>query len=381
MHATHCVSAALLITACISDIAHATDVAVCTDHGRFVIELADAQAPKHVENFLRYVDMAYYSGTVFHRAIQGYVVQAGGLDRKLRTRPTLPPIENESRNRLSNLRTSVAAARESDPASATSQFFVNIEDNTKLDASKELGYTVFGRIKEGIQVLDRISRLPTGRADPLPRDVPAPLPVILSIARLDASGLDNLPAENRGAAIKEHIAAAAAAEDHALTLRWVEQYRATCDGSEPQIALIEARAALASDLRPRAVFVLQEYFARTPASDPSYAEATALYRSIVPEARPGSEFAAECTTPPTPVVPDGMQASTEDMVAAQTKVHSFVADGQAYLACLTKIIEGRKRTAEQRSAATEEHNRWVGVMEQAADEFNEQLRLFKTKSD
>ena len=126
---------------------------------------------------------------VFHRVIKGYIVQAGGVDRKLRTRPTLPPVENESRNGLSNLRSSVAAARGQDADSATSQFFVNIEDNTRLDASKEPGYTVFGRVKESLPVVDRISGLPTSAVEPFPRDVPTPLPVILSIARLDAGVL------------------------------------------------------------------------------------------------------------------------------------------------------------------------------------------------
>src|SRR5690348_6649670 len=82
-------------------VAHATDVAVCTDRGRAVIELADTQAPQHVANFLKYVDMGYYSGMVFHRVKPGFVVQGGGVDRQLRSRPTLPPVPNESNNGLS----------------------------------------------------------------------------------------------------------------------------------------------------------------------------------------------------------------------------------------------------------------------------------------
>src|SRR5690606_33633193 len=196
--------------------------AVCTDRGRFVIELAEAQSPAHVDNFLRYVDMAYYSGTVFHRVVRDYVVQGGGVDRELRTRPTLPPVQNESHNGLSNLRSTVAAARTGDPDSATSQFFVNLGDNTRLDASDgEPGYTIFGRIKDGMRLLDEIGSLPTGRADPFSRDVPKPPPVIFSMARLDAAALDALPQEDRGAHIKERILAADAAEDHAAALDWI----------------------------------------------------------------------------------------------------------------------------------------------------------------
>src|SRR5262250_1196638 len=105
-------------------VARATEVAVCTDHGRFVIDLADREAPKQVENFLRYVDMGFYSGTVFHRVIPGIVVQGGGADRKLRPRPTLPPVANESRNGLRNERGAVAAARGEGADTATSQLFV-----------------------------------------------------------------------------------------------------------------------------------------------------------------------------------------------------------------------------------------------------------------
>ena len=140
--------------------AYATDVAVCTDRGRAVLELADTQAPLQVANFLKYVDMGYYSGLVFHRVKAGFVVQGGGVDRQLHGRPTLPPVANESSNGLSNRRGTVAAARTEDPNSAAAQFFVNLEDNPALDGGAKPGYTVFGRVKEGFAVFDQISRLP-----------------------------------------------------------------------------------------------------------------------------------------------------------------------------------------------------------------------------
>lgn len=380
MSAARRLPAALLLAVC-AGTTHATEVAVCTDQGRFVIELADAQSPKHVENFLRYVDMAYYSGTVFHRVVPGYVVQAGGVDRKLRTRPTLAPVENESSNGLSNFRSTVAAARSQDPDSATSQFFVNLEDNTRLDASAELGYTVFGRIKDGLPLLDRFSHLPTGAAGPFSRDVPMPLPVIFSVARLDAATLDTLPLEDREALIKQRVSTAAAAGEHGTALDWIEHYRAICGEADPEIAIREAQAAIATDRTARAVFVLQEYFAVTSPSDPSYPDAVALYRTLVPENRPDPQLAQECGLPDAPPVADGAQASEDEMAAAQASVRTFVAAGQRYLACLTRIIDGRRRRPEQRNAATEEHNRMVNEMERMAAEFNEQLRIFKARGD
>ncbi len=285
MRLSHTYSAACLTFVC-STAAFATDVAMCTDQGRVVIELADAQSPKHVQNFLAYVDTAHYSGTVFHRVHREpglAIVQGGGFDRQLRGRRPLPPVENESRNGLSNVRGSVAAARTADPHSATSQFYVNLEDNTALDAGAEFGYTVFGRVTEGIQVLDEISRLPTGASGPFQSDVPTPLVAVSSLARLDTAALEALPTENREAAIKLEITNAAAAGDYRKALQWIEHYRASCGTFDPQISVIEADAALKASNRERARYVLEDYLAVAGEDDANYQEAVALYRTAVPE--------------------------------------------------------------------------------------------------
>jgi cyclophilin family peptidyl-prolyl cis-trans isomerase len=358
----------------------ATEVAVCTDQGRFVIELADEQSPKHVENFLRYVDMSYYSGKVFHRVMPGFVVQGGGLDRQLRGRPTLPPVANESRNGLSNVRGSVSAARTADPDSATSQFFVNLEDNTALDAGASVGYTVFGRVKEGIQVVDQISRLPTGASGPLRADVPMPLVVIKSVARLDEAALAALPEEGRDAAIKQRISEAATAQDYAEALRWITHYRAICGPDDAAISVTEAQAALAMDDERRAVFVLEEYFVTTGRDDPTYDDAVALYGSAVPEnQQSAAQLADDCVPAAPPSIPDGTAATMEQMVAGQAQVKEFVAAGEVYLACLSKVIDDEERSAEDRNAAIGEHNRMVAAMEQTASDFNAQIRAFRAK--
>jgi peptidyl-prolyl cis-trans isomerase A (cyclophilin A) len=360
--------------------AHATEVAVCTDVGRAVLELADTQAPLHVANFLRYVDMGYYSGTVFHRVVPKFVVQGGGVDRQLRSRPTLAPIKNESSNGLSNLRGSVAAARSGDPDSHTSQFFVNLEDHPALDAGKKPGYTVFARVKEGIGVFDEIGRLPTGGAGPFKADVPTPLVAIRSIARLDEAALAELPAENREAVLKERIMAAAASGNHGAALELVERYRALCGAADPEIALVEAAAALANDDRARGVFVLQEYFATTAPTDATYARATELYRQAVPDSPQGAARLIDgCEPPEAPIPPDGATATIEDMLAGQDRAKEFVAAAELYLACLAKVIDDPDRAVADRSAATAEHNRTVGAMERTAAAFNEQIRRFKER--
>jgi cyclophilin family peptidyl-prolyl cis-trans isomerase len=362
--------------------AHATEVAVCTDHGRFVIELADREAPKHVENFLRYVDTGFYTGTVFHRVILGLVVQGGGADRKLHGRPTLPPVVNESSNGLKNQRGTVAAARGEGADTATSQFFVNLKDNADFDRAP--GYTVFGRVRQGLDVVDSIGRLPTGTMGPL-KDVPMPLVVIQSIGRLDEDELAAIPEAGREAALKDRIDAAMAAEDYDAARRWISVYRAACAAPDANIAVDEARAALAGGDPTRARLVLEEYFATHSQGDPTYEDAVVLYRSATPEQAAQSGEAGQsppvgdCKVPAPPEIPDGASASTEQMVAGQTRVKAFVADGQAYLKCIDGVADDKDRATTDRNAAIGEHNRMVGELERSAADINDQLHAFKTR--
>jgi cyclophilin family peptidyl-prolyl cis-trans isomerase len=140
-------------------------VVVDTSLGSFTIELFQDKAPVSVENFLQYVREGFYAGTIFHRVVAGYVVQGGGYTPDLREKPTRPPIQNEATNGLSNQRGTVAMARTRTVRSGTSQFFVNVVDNRRLDhtgyAPDDFGYAVFGRVVEGMDVVDRISKVPT----------------------------------------------------------------------------------------------------------------------------------------------------------------------------------------------------------------------------
>jgi peptidyl-prolyl cis-trans isomerase B (cyclophilin B) len=137
-----------------------------TNHGKIKLELDAARAPKTVANFLDYVRAGHFDSTLFHRVIDGFMIQGGGLTADLRQKPTRAPIENEARNGLKNLRYSVAMARTGDPHSATAQFFINVADNDFLDHrapdANGWGYCVFGRVVEGSDVVDRIKGVPTG---------------------------------------------------------------------------------------------------------------------------------------------------------------------------------------------------------------------------
>ena len=162
-------------------------VLVTTNHGKFVIALDPAHAPKSVENFLRYVDAKHYDGTIFHRVISTFMVQGGGFDQKLDKKPVNAPIKNEADNGLKNKRGTVAMARTSDPHSATSQFFVNVTDTAFLEhQAKEAtgwGYTVFGTVIEGMEVVDKIKAVKTGASGPFSKDCPVEAVVISSVMR------------------------------------------------------------------------------------------------------------------------------------------------------------------------------------------------------
>ncbi|WP_337877998.1 peptidylprolyl isomerase [Caldimonas sp.] len=164
----------------------AQTVRLSTTHGDIVIQLDAAQAPKTVENFLGYVRAGHYDGTIFHRVIDGFMIQGGGFTPDMVQKPTRAPIPLESRNGLSNLRGTIAMARTMDPNSATAQFFINVKDNPFLDAANapdRQGYAVFGRVVAGMDVVDKIKAVRTTNKGPH-QNVPVE-PVIIRHATVE----------------------------------------------------------------------------------------------------------------------------------------------------------------------------------------------------
>ena len=142
---------------------HAQKVKLATSAGDIVIELDAAKAPKTVDNFVQYVKAGHYNGTVFHRVIDSFMIQGGGMTADMKEKSTRAPIPLESRNGLPNARGTIAMARTSDPNSATAQFFINVKDNDNLNAAAgKDGYAVFGKVVAGMDVVDKIRVVPTG---------------------------------------------------------------------------------------------------------------------------------------------------------------------------------------------------------------------------
>jgi peptidyl-prolyl cis-trans isomerase B (cyclophilin B) len=167
-----------------------SSVALDTNHGRIVLELFAAEAPETVRNFLDYVAAGFYDGTLFHRVIPGFMIQGGGFDREQRQKPTRASIRNEADNGVGNRRGTVAMARTGDPHSATAQFFINLKDNSFLDHSGKTaqgwGYTVFGKVVEGMEVVDRIAQVRTSQGR-ISEAVPAEAVVIEKAAAVAES--------------------------------------------------------------------------------------------------------------------------------------------------------------------------------------------------
>lgn len=159
-------------------------IVVETSMGTFKAELFEDKAPLTVKNFVHYLGHKHYDGLIFHRVISDFMVQGGGFEPGMKSKKPHPPVKNESTNGLSNVRGTLAMARTSDPDSATSQFFVNVVDNKFLDGSaSKPGYTVFGKVTEGMDVVDKIKAVKTGTVQGF-QNVPVTDVVIKSI-RLD----------------------------------------------------------------------------------------------------------------------------------------------------------------------------------------------------
>ena len=160
-----------------------------TSLGNFTIELFTKEAPVSSENFLQYVDEKHFDGTIFHRVIPGFMIQGGGMEAGLSQKETRDPIKNEATNGLKNSRGTLSMARTNDINSATSQFFVNLKDNDFLNHQpgppSAYGYAVFGKVTEGMDVVDKIAKVKTGTRRPH-ADVPVEDVVITSVRRVEA---------------------------------------------------------------------------------------------------------------------------------------------------------------------------------------------------
>ncbi len=177
---------AILLTTSSTLLAGSVNIIMETSKGNIGLALDQDKAPATVTNFMQYVDEGYYNNTIFHRVIKGFMIQGGGFTADMNKKDTRKPVKNEAKNELKNVRGSIAMARTNDPHSATSQFFINHKDNSNLDypSFDGWGYTVFGKVTSGMDVVDSIANSPTGVKNGR-RDVPVETITIKSVKRLN----------------------------------------------------------------------------------------------------------------------------------------------------------------------------------------------------
>jgi cyclophilin family peptidyl-prolyl cis-trans isomerase len=365
--------------------ADATDVAVCTDLGNFTIELFDEESPAHAANFLAYVDRGFYTGTVFHRVISGFMAQGGGYTRQFRSKVTLDPVMNESKNGIRNDRGTVAAARTNDPHSATSQFYVNLENNAPLNASGDgWGYSVFGRVSDGMEVIDNLAALPTGGAGPFPTDVTDPLVAMTSMARVVEDRYPNMSTAERHAALLDDIDSAFASSNNEDAAMHLGEYRAACGELGPDLLFIEARVLTSLGRNAHAIESLGEYLRVADTTSETYLEALSLSRELTPEVAVErtvtlqrlDELTADCEFPDAPEIPNAASATMELMVATQGNVQAYMEGSTEALECLEDIVDDDDYSEEDRELVVAAYNSEVSAQEALAARWNEQRELF-----
>lgn len=365
-----------------SPAALAVDVRVCTDRGAIDVALEDQRAPLHTANFLRHAESGFYSGTVIHHVVPGSMVQGGRFDRSFERRDGGDPVVNESANGLSNLRGTIAAARGEDPNSATSQFFFNLSDNSHLDPTATApGYTVFGRVTAGLDVLDGIASMPTRQTGDLTA-IPDPVVVIRSVIALDRSPVFGVTIEPDPVALAANFDAADARGDASGVLDAADALRQSCIVLDTSQYVAEAQAAIELGRMDRARFVLESLMAEANPFDPVFRTAENLYRSLTGtggatefvSSRDIDELIGHCRQPAAPTVPSGRFTEQSVLATVGNEVRRYRQLGELYLTCVSQRLGRGDLDPTETAAAIDRHNEMVVEMTGVMVRFNRAVR-------
>jgi cyclophilin family peptidyl-prolyl cis-trans isomerase len=372
-----CTAAAVL--SIVSPAAFAVDLRICTTRGAIDVELDERRAPLHAANFVRYAESGFYDGTILHRAVPGSMVQGGSYNLALERRAPGNPVANEAGNGLSNRRGTIAASRSEDPNSATSQFFFNLSDNTHLDARPgAAGFTVFGRVTAGLEVLDAVASLPTGRAGTLD-EVPRPLVAVEAVTILDRAPVFGISVEPDPRTLEADFEQARSRGDAAGILRAVDALRQSCIDLDASQRLAEVEAADTLGLTERSRYARERYMTMANAAGPSLPVARQLPGAL-PEQAPTRDIealVAHCRRPVAPSVPDGRFTELATMQAVEGAVLRFRQLGEQYLDCVARVV-GREDLVEAETVAlTKLHNEIVIEITAVLTRFNQAVRAFK----
>jgi len=362
--------------------AAAVDVRMCTDRGAIEISLDERAAPLHARNFARNVDDGFYSGTILHRVVPDSMVQGGSYTTTLERRPAQDPITSEARNGLSNLRGTIAASRAGDSASGSTQFFINLSDNTHLDATADTpGYTVFGRVTAGLEILDDISRQPTRTSGSL-ADLPVAPVELTSVTTLTRESFFGLSVEASPADLARQFEAAVGRSDAAAILASIDALRQGCETLSTRQYLAEAEAAIELDRIERARYSLAQYLAGASRADPQLSRMQRLYAGLpAPGQSNIAERAAQCRRPAAPTIPPAWATDFQTLSATERTMRSYHLNGDFYLRCVGQMLDSGDLNATELRDATVLYNEVVIEMTAVTSRFNASVRAFKEAND
>lgn len=371
-------TAGIALFALSSTVATANDVRICTSHGIVEIELETSRAPLHARNFLNYVDSGFYNGTVFHRTVENSMVQGGAYTPDFSRRQPGVGIASEADNGLSNRRGTVAASRSEDPDSATSQFFFNLGDNLHLDSAPGApGYTVFGRVTAGIEVLDRIGALPTRSVGELVQ-VPLPAVELESVVRIDQRPVFGLSIAGDAAQLHTNLDQAIREGNARGVLAAATALRRDCESLTRSEALAEAEALAELGETERSRYALANLLASSNSLDPLLPRIQALMNGI-PRSEPASrinELAAHCLRPQPPAIPEGRTSRLTTLQLIEREVFSYTRQGERYVDCMAELSESEDLNEVEFNQAVSLHNRMVVELTATVTRFNRAVREF-----
>jgi cyclophilin family peptidyl-prolyl cis-trans isomerase len=360
----------------------AQEYLICTDLGPVEILIDSANAPIHAENFKSYVEDEFYVGTVFHRVIANFVVQGGGYNRDLNTRLEGDGIQLESDNGLENNRSTIAAARTNDPNSASSQFFFNLIDNNRLNRrGRNLGYTVFGEVIRGMELIDTIATLPTGPHGPFDAEVTSPMIAIRGIYSIQDNTATDLDSE---------ITDALASENFLLASDLIDQKLAECGDIDINLIYLKAEISDLIDEKEISMRYLDEYFWYADSSNENYEDALTLYERNFFEFGDLSSaklrflldnIDSDCVIPYTPFLPKGTSSELLDMQFARSSVLSFAQNLTVFGDCIDDQARARGLSDEERSQLEKTYYYALDLSEGMQRALNREIQIFNNSAN
>jgi len=363
---------------------NAEEYLMCTDLGPIELEIYSNESPRHANNFDLYVKEEFFTGLVFHRVVENFVIQSGGYNRYLSSRLEHPPIEIETDNGLTNERGTIAAARTNDPDSASSQFFVNLSNNGSLNPRRRNpGYTVFGAVTSGMGLVDLIGSLPTGADGPLRSEVPSPTIAIRSIFPRSEINLDLMILSDDE--LTNNFNALVLNSEFQQAADLLNKHLADCGDINTLYMILKAQLYAMLENQEEAMRYLEEYFWFANINDQHFANAQTLYTELSFTAGDLSTRSLQnlldntqfsCIIPYSPLMPNGDIADLLDMQFARSAILEFSQQMDTLADCIDETQNERGISEEEELILSRAYYRARDINEAIQRRLNLEIQSF-----